>query len=355
MKAMVLLLAFAQPMMTGDTAPLPAPSAPPPAADGSGMAGPPAADGMQGAASADPAPPSETAPATGPATEPEDSSVRIVGGDLADRNEAPWQMQLVEMYKGKPWLYCGAALIDPQWAVTARHCAPAGRDGRTWDQVLRAEFRLRGGDIATSSRTMQEFRIVEIVQFGSFAPPENKRYWAQDDIMLLRLDRPALTTGPNRIAVINLPTTPNVRPKPGSPVWVTGWGNTEARDARVSVQSVGNSTSDLLKVARLAIIDPVDCATQNRSTDALPPTVICAQFRRQDLTRADTAGVRTTCQGDSGGPLVLQRAGRPELVGVVSASRGCSNFPTTYVNVAAYAEQIRREIDRRRAPAAARR
>merc|ERR1711962_374891 len=45
---------------------------------------------------------------------------RIVGGEVTEVNEYPWQVGLVN--KGYTTVWCGGALIGNQWVLTAAHC-----------------------------------------------------------------------------------------------------------------------------------------------------------------------------------------------------------------------------------------
>ena len=47
------------------------------------------------------------------------SSTRIVGGTVAPVNSWPWQVMVTENRGNK---FCGGALVDPYWVVTAAHC-----------------------------------------------------------------------------------------------------------------------------------------------------------------------------------------------------------------------------------------
>jgi secreted trypsin-like serine protease len=43
----------------------------------------------------------------------------IVGGQLTQRGQFPWQVALSE----DGWFFCGGSLISDQWVLTAAHCA----------------------------------------------------------------------------------------------------------------------------------------------------------------------------------------------------------------------------------------
>lgn len=45
---------------------------------------------------------------------------RIIGGTVTKVNEYPWQVAIVKANKTQP--FCGGALIDDEWIMTAAHC-----------------------------------------------------------------------------------------------------------------------------------------------------------------------------------------------------------------------------------------
>ncbi|KFM80200.1 Plasminogen, partial [Stegodyphus mimosarum] len=57
---------------------------------------------------------------------PDSSPDRIVGGEPVIPNSWPWQVSLQDAYSEPNGHFCGGALINAQWVVTATHCV-AGR------------------------------------------------------------------------------------------------------------------------------------------------------------------------------------------------------------------------------------
>ena len=47
--------------------------------------------------------------------------VRVVGGNVTEFGEYPWQAALIRRGKVRP--FCGGALINARWVMTAAHCA----------------------------------------------------------------------------------------------------------------------------------------------------------------------------------------------------------------------------------------
>lgn len=55
---------------------------------------------------------------------PRSNSERIVGGKNATKNQFPYQVRLEWSYPGEPdgVLFCGGAIVSPQYVVTAGQC-----------------------------------------------------------------------------------------------------------------------------------------------------------------------------------------------------------------------------------------
>ncbi|KAG8237084.1 hypothetical protein J437_LFUL005191 [Ladona fulva] len=114
----------------------------------------------------------------------------------------------------------------------------------------------------------------------------------------------------DRICSVCLPT--KNEDYTGETAIVTGWG---------ALKSGGDSPESLME-AQVNIISYQRC---KRSYGYLQPSQMCASAPGTD-----------SCQGDSGGPLVHKSSeGFWELIGIVSAGRGCADkhYPGLYTNV----------------------
>jgi len=100
----------------------------------------------------------------------------------------------------------------------------------------------------------------------------------------------------------------------GTPVKVTGWGDTQP--------TFGLFSSNQLREVDLEVVSDQECGQTNIGFDA--PTGVCA-----------AALLKDSCQGDSGGPLFATVSGQRVQIGVVSYGMSCGlpKFPGVYSEV----------------------
>lgn len=224
---------------------------------------------------------------------------RIVGGGIAVEHEFPWQIWLHPTnYAG---VYCGAALINSSWAVTAAHCV----DGET-PATLVVELGMH--NILGSNPLRQTKTLSQII-----IHPLYNRNTQDYDMALLQFTTPATIN--SAVAPISLAaSTDSALYAAGVNAVVSGWGTT----------SSGGAVSSTLRKATVPIVANTTCNTNYGG--GITARMMCAGLPQ---------GGVDSCQGDSGGPLFVNDAGTPKLVGVVSWGEGCAlaGKPGVYANV----------------------
>jgi trypsin len=237
---------------------------------------------------------------------------RIFGGAVANAGDDPWQVALVLANSSvRNDIFCGGALIAPDWVVTAAHCVANGTSASYFD-VVEGAYNLQ----STAGRRI---RVTRIITHPNFVPTP---YGAQtvegyNDIALLHLAQEARAT-PIAFAgseFSSIAADTNAR--------VTGWG--QMRNGEIGAE---------LQFLDVNIVSNADCGRPTVHGERIRGTMICAM---KPNTRTGF------CHGDSGGPLSIAAGERRVLVGVVSiGEEACNlrNIPGVYTRVSAFAPWI---------------
>ncbi|KAM9329547.1 serine protease ami-like [Gastrophryne carolinensis] len=221
---------------------------------------------------------------------------RILGGSKSTALSRPYMVSLLVNNAH----LCGASLIDPQWALSAAHCAPENVN-HTFRAVLGAT------SLADPDR-------VEVDIETHIVHPQYNRDTKEHDLLLLKFVHNVTLS--DKIKTIALQTK-DVEIPEGTTCLVAGWGKL----GRIY------KTTELHEV-QVPVIGRKKCNGRGFYQDEITENMMCAGSAKQD-----------SCEGDSGGPLVCDK--NVEAV-VSSGSRVCGNArrPGIYIRVYPYLNWI---------------
>ncbi|KAJ8955242.1 hypothetical protein NQ318_000268 [Aromia moschata] len=228
---------------------------------------------------------------------------RIVGGREADISEYPWTLALLLHYQH----YCGAVLIQPEWALTVAHCV---------DHGLLEGLSVRAG---SSSKSIGG-EIVDIIEV--FLHPEYDPETVDFDFAVCRLASPVQVID---AMPVELPE-PGHSPEDGHIAHISGWGQIENE----------GPTPDMLHAAEIPVIPREDC--ERIYGERITRSMFCAGGGNVDA-----------CLGDSGGPVVIQE----HLAGLISGGFeicGTPGYPGVYADVGHVTEWIVEVLEREPEP-----
>ncbi|XP_039266936.2 plasminogen-like [Styela clava] len=220
----------------------------------------------------------------------------IIGGFEVTPGSIPWQASIRRTYFGSH--FCGGALINVRWIVTAAHCITQPQNPTSYFALL--------GDHNQYDENENQIRIDFDVIFRHHA---YSSVTLNNDIALMKTTRPVHMN--SFVSAICLPSTGLTESEYTG--IVSGWG---------TMQNTGSN--ELLHQASVPLIEDSSC---KRLMSDIMEGMMCAGYED---------GGKGSCQGDSGGPLVVKMEdGGFKLVGIVSWGYGCAaeNKPVVYTKV----------------------
>jgi secreted trypsin-like serine protease len=251
---------------------------------------------------------------------PPDTTQNINGGTSAEAGKFPFQVALIrsDTPQGREHFgqFCGGALIDRIWIVTAAHCVPSTTEQEV-DVYIGSVTLPSGGARGGGTR----LSLAKIVSHQNYVEATH-----DNDVAMLKLAQPApanLTP-----AVVATPAIADVAGTTGAKVTVIGWG----------AMTEGGSTTPTLMEVTVTVQDRQQCEANYRSV--VPTTRITANM----FCAGELEGVKDSCQGDSGGFIGAPRAGGGfDQLGVVSWGFGCARpgLFGVYTRLANYEPWIR--------------
>ncbi|GLV32017.1 tracheal-prostasin [Carabus blaptoides fortunei] len=228
---------------------------------------------------------------------------RIAGGWETKPHELPWVVAIHNKRK----LFCGGAIINDRYILTAGHCV-------RWNK--RAQLSVVVGQHNRRAHDGIELPIRRMILHKEFY---SHKTHDETDIALIKLAEPIEFS--NIVTPVCLPKEQALYDNEFGTV--AGWG----------MKQFNTTTVDILRQTFVKVLSKNDC----RNTPMRPyinSRVLCAYFDNTDA-----------CQGDSGGPLTYEREpGKSEIIGVVSWGVGCATpkMPGIYTSVVPFLEWIYR-------------
>lgn len=225
-------------------------------------------------------------------------NVRMVGGNDSEEGAHPYQVSLQSVHEEH---FCGGAILDEYWVVTAAHCVTG------WNPAF---IRVIVG--TNQYKSPGAVHNVESVKIHcSFDRP-----LYHNDIALLKMKEPIQFNA--KTQKIEYDPTPLQK---GDYVTLTGWG---------SATLYGNYADNLQSMS-LKFVPHEECLGLWKNEPGVDIGHICT------FTQAGEG----TCHGDSGGPLV--RDGK--LVGIVNWGEPCAaGVPDMQASISYYHDFIRTTI-----------
>ncbi|TMW49978.1 hypothetical protein DOY81_004937, partial [Sarcophaga bullata] len=230
---------------------------------------------------------------------PQFTKNRIVGGEDAPEDFAPYQVSL-QTLKGRH--FCGGAIIDKRWVVTASHCVAGNKPEK---------LKILTGTQNLKNHTEKYYFVDRIEMHCSYNSPPYA-----NDIALLHLNDTIVFD--NHTQAVEYDHEPL---KQDDELILTGWGTL----------SLGGEVPSKLQTLKVKYVPFDECRAAHDNTTWVDVGHLC--------TFNDKG--KGACHGDSGGPLVHNG----KLVALVNWGRPCAKgFPDAHARISYYHDFIRSHL-----------